>query len=255
MAITSADYQIWKELRRTKQIPQSPAILEIGQANWYGDYPLDRFLADVEASGKPGDAERLRELEKTRPRDWLFELAEIFYRTFLDYSTITAIDKHGTSRAKDYDLNGSFLEGPADIVINTGTIEHIWNAPEVFRQMHQACKAGGLMFHCLPFRGWLDHGFWQVNPTLIMDLGAANQYKRLVCCYSELDTDRLIWLREPMKEIHHMEREGTLGKNALLYVVWQKTTSDGDVPFKFPMQGQYAGTLTAQERQDWRAMR
>lgn len=250
MAITTADVLIWQRLRDEGKLPKQPSILEIGEGNWYGDYPLDQL---AELAGP--DVRRLYESRDDDP-EWLFKMAELFYRSVLGATWQFAIDLDGTGKAVRLDLNYPvFLDaGPDyDIVINTGTAEHVWNVAQVFRTCHEACKTGGLMFHCLPpFRGWIDHGFWNINPTAILDLEAANGYERLACMYFEVQPPRVVWLEDPMKDLHKMARARELGDNALLYVVWKRTSAS---TFRVPMQGQYAERLTEEQKQDWKEMR
>jgi hypothetical protein len=77
------------------------------------------------------------------------------------------------------------LDRQFHVVINSGTAEHVFNACQFFKTVHERTFPGGLMIHAFPFVGWLDHGFYNFNPTLIADLAAANQYAFLIWVYSE----------------------------------------------------------------------
>ena len=256
MAITTADYLLWRKLRDDGLIPPHPSILEIGEANWYGDVPLDTLREDIKqlADKESGEHlnQRLDELVESNGKFLLFEIARVFYDTFFPQHKRKAVDLHGTPDALQYDLNRPVLLGRHQIVINTGTLEHLFDVAQGFRTIHDSCKAGGLMVHTFPFRGWLDHGFWGMNPTLLIDLAAANEYEQLACCLYEPHENRLTWLNDPVASIHHLAKEGKLAAESTLHVAWRKTS---DIPFIVPMQGYYAGSVSAAVREDWKALR
>jgi len=70
-----------------------------------------------------------------------------------------------------------------DIVTNFGTSEHVFNISAVFRSMHDIVRPGGVMLHVLPAFGDIDHGFYNIHPTVYFDLAAANGYKIEDICY------------------------------------------------------------------------
>ncbi|MCH4544437.1 class I SAM-dependent methyltransferase [Rhizobium changzhiense] len=53
-----------------------------------------------------------------------------------------------------------------DVVYDSGTLEHIFDAPSAMRSIAQLVKIGGVVVHATPSNGFLDHGFWQVSPDL-----------------------------------------------------------------------------------------
>lgn len=257
MAITAADYILWHKLHNDRVIPFRPSVLEIGEANWYGDVPLDTLRADVVRYAAEGTGDilnkRLDELIEAKGTFWLFDVAKVFYEAFLGTQDTTAVDLHGTPRAFRYDLNVPIgLRQNFQVVINTGTLEHLFNVAQGFRTVHDYCDVGGLMVHTFPFRGWLDHGFWAMNPTLLVDLEAANGYERLACCLYEPHESRLTWLEDPVGCIHRFAKEGKLAAESTIHVAWRQTTESS---FVVPMQGYYGGTVSAAVREDWGAMR
>jgi SAM-dependent methyltransferase len=70
-----------------------------------------------------------------------------------------------------------------DIVTNFGTAEHVFNISAVFCSMHDIVRTGGIMLHVLPTFGDIDHGFYNIHPTVYFDLAAANNYKIEDICY------------------------------------------------------------------------
>jgi len=249
MALTAADVALWKRLREMNAIPERPVVLEIGQANWFGDVDPsclkgigfihrctnchDDVTALVDDKKYGGCAcgcftEQIAMLDVSDP----FAVAERYYRRTLDYSRIVAIDQCGTERALKWDLNRMILgqseefccDHSFDIVINSGTLEHIFNTCQAFQTIHDCCKVGGLMIHAVPVIGWLDHGFYCIQPTLFRDLASANGYEILLALWWDLETGQVT-------DGPHWPA------NWMLHTCLKKTS---DAPFKMPQQGRYA---------------
>ena len=108
------------------------------------------------------------------------------------------------------------------------------------------------MIHAFPFSGWLDHGFFNFNPTLIADLATANQYELLAWVYSESQPFRLVQIKN-IEQIHEMNKRGEIHGNSMQHVVFRKPEEEKD--FVIPMQGYYAGNLSSAATDDWTKMR
>lgn len=188
MAITQGDVRLWRCLTEAGQLPAKPHVLEIGEANWFGD------------------AEPFPEYENDP-----FGMAKAFYRAALGYASITSIDLQGTEAALPLDLNGPLdLPRRYNIVINTGTTEHVFDQRRVFQSIHDYCEPGGLIVHNAPHQA-PEHGFYSYSRCFFDDIAAANGYELLYAATAVLD-----------------ERCGTL-----FHLAYRKTR---DEPFKTPRQ-------------------
>jgi hypothetical protein len=254
MAISAVDYIVFRELAKAHAIPPQPDVLELGEANWYGDVEVGQLVGDIqERCGKERQTELLRRLEvlfsNLSVDGAYFDIAKVFYKTFLDYRSITAIDLHGTPSALRYNLNEPVsMDRQFHVVINTGTAEHVFNVFQFFRTVHECTCPGGLMIHAFPFMGWLDHGFYNFNPTLIADLAAANQYVLMLWVYSESQPFRFVQIKN-IEQLHEMKKRGELHENSMLHAVMRKPQQEN--PFIPPMQGYYSGKLSDVAAQDW----
>jgi hypothetical protein len=108
------------------------------------------------------------------------------------------------------------------------------------------------MIHDTPFVGWIDHGFYNFNPTFFWDLAAANQYHVYVFLYAETKPPKTVNLTS-REQILQMAKSNEIGKNALLCIALRRP--DKAIPFRFPMQGYYAGTISQSAMEDWRNLR
>ncbi len=238
MAITWAAREFFLALRDGGHLLLDPTVLELGQANWYGDVEAGVLIDDVFRYAKPEDIDFLlnRLAEPGTPQHPLaFIQADAFYRAVLRYDCISQIDLNGTPAACPYDLNLSIPCSPVDIVINSGTAEHIWNQDQFFRTAHDACKSRGLMVHFLPCWGWLDHGFVNYHPTFVADLAAANGYEILKWWLHDMRGARTE-ITCPEDTYRHYEQKIFTG-STMQAAAYRKTS---DSPFQTPQQGYYA---------------
>lgn len=230
MAITAGDYLLWKILKQRERLPANPQVVEIGEANWYCDVPLEDLKRDYGVVPTSAD---------------VFELAKKFYRAVLGEHRMIAIDLDGRPAALEYDLNRPVSQRlpQFDLLINTGTIEHIFDQRQVWQTCHEITAPGGLMVHVAPMAGWFNHGFYTIQPTLIADLAAANGYHLEAIVYSENFVPR----ETTLAELSHGS-EPYKG-NVMLHWAWRK--GPANTIFKVPQQGYYAGTLSEEAMQQW----
>ena len=240
MAITHGDCVLWRELRRQSHIIEAPAVLEIGRANWYGDVPREQFLADLDEFGVAGDTWRPAAVDAWGLADW-------YYHFMLRKPLRRAIDLDpNAADCERLDLNEPvFFEGQ-DIIINTGTCEHVFDQRQVWETMHDACRVGGLMVHALPLWGWLDHGFYNYQPTFVADVAAENGYEIVSWLVAELKPAWAQFVKRPA-DIHALA-ERARQRGAMMHVALRRTRADG---FRVSMQGVYSSRATAGDVEQW----
>jgi SAM-dependent methyltransferase len=69
------------------------------------------------------------------------------------------------------------LRGAFDLIVNTGTTEHVANQENAFRVMHDLCRRGGIMLHMLPAGGMMTHGLITYTPRFFWLLCRENRYE------------------------------------------------------------------------------
>jgi hypothetical protein len=95
----------------------------------------------------------------------------------------------GIEDYQDIDINGlaglridmsqslpTEMFGRAASVFELGTLEHIFDIAEGFRNIHRLLMKGGTVIHCAPVTMY-EHGFYNLNPLLFRDFYRANQYE------------------------------------------------------------------------------
>lgn len=158
MAITSVDVNFLGSLKERGLIPEGDDVIQIGEANWYGDVDVSKSEAFADV------------------KDDVWATARRFYHIIFGYRSLDAIDMHGPT-AWPYDLNEPVpVAKRYGVLINCGTAEHVFNQRQVWKTMHELVLSGGLMYHHLPMT-WHDHGLFNYNPTFVRDLCEANRYE------------------------------------------------------------------------------
>lgn len=232
MAISATLYSLLSELKP----PKGCHILELGEAEWYGDLkPVGLFSVETPSNG--------------------WNIAKAFYRHWCEPSSIVSIDKTGPNSLqldlnRPVDING--VHGTFDVVINHGTMEHVFHTAQFLVTMHDYCCDGGLMIHDAPFTGWIDHGFYCFQPTLFYDLAACNGYEVVAMAMHEIKSRRIVRLNN-RDHILQLAGSGQVPMNAMLFAAMRKR---GSHPFRIPQQGFYSpGVLSAAGSAAWRTMR
>ena len=109
MAINIIEYNLIRYLRENNIFQMGGDLLEVGEANWYGDVDSNMLRSNIFKFALPEKQQTLAaELDATlksnRPTaPW--DLARIYWETFLQPASRTAIDFHGTEGALKLDLN------------------------------------------------------------------------------------------------------------------------------------------------------
>jgi hypothetical protein len=245
MAISLTHFTLLQELKNRGVLPQGGKLLEIGEAEFYGDF-------DLRALAKDWPQQIKTKLNYAYDKNNGFAAAKCIYTALMDPSRIDSIDFDGPTADK-YDLNTTvYKENEYDVVMNHGTAEHIFNIGNVFRLMHAATKVGGLMIHEAPFTGWVEHGFYNLQPTLFWDLAEANKYGIEMFAIENLK-GRTAVLVEKREDIIEMKQQNKLGDDLMLYVALRRMSLDA---FKTPIQqGVYAGTVSQMVQDAWHSLR
>lgn len=241
MAISQSEYTFLSILAQLSLFPEKPTILEFGEQHWHGDVPLDDVKQDIDAF-LPEQSHKVRQelsqLMQRQDERKSFDMAKIAYRLFFDYQTLTAIDLHGTKNSLPLDLNHEIsLSQKFDISINFGTGEHVFNVYQFFKTIHDYTKSGGIMLHTMPFLGWMDHGFFNFQPTLYWDLAESNGYDVLAFLF--IDKKKFIHFENRQAVTRYLmalqlEPKKCSVVSANIYVAMRKTKEVSD--FQIPMQ-------------------
>jgi len=83
-----------------------------------------------------------------------------------------------------HDLNlpiPSELVGAFDVLLDFGSLEHIFDVRQVLANYVSLVKVGGHVVLHYPSSGAIDHGFYSISPTLLYDFFTANGFDDMQC--------------------------------------------------------------------------
>ncbi len=276
MALNKDIISVLHHLKKHGVITASPRILDVGEQNWYGDVALSwlRHIIDeiavlpehrdfVEKTWEEVKAMEdkrlsLKDESKLLPLRFRlrFKTAKLFYKVIFSYDHYHTIDLHGYSEgALPFNLNEPLPEHDAlkegfDIVLDFGTLEHVFNISQAFRSIHDLTNPGGLMIHALPHQGFYDHGFFNIQPTLFYDIASANNYGIEAFFMSNTREDGRLDLIPIIQKHLYMStvQRRRIGKNAMLICALRKREQSA---FQVPMQNVYSEATTEQTHKNW----
>lgn len=166
-------------LKESKRQPFTGHVLFLGHPDIYFDYQhllrmakIARVSLDMSVPIKPSPKPDFA-AKQYLAGDTVFKMLGFEQISVLDYS-----DFEGANIV--FDLNStelpSELIGKFDVVVDHGTLEHVFHLPNALSNIHRLLKTGGRAITSSPSTNFLDHGFYMFQPTLFVDYYAANNW-------------------------------------------------------------------------------
>lgn len=155
----------------------------------------------------------------------------------LGFSHYKCIDASGVNGALLFDLNNDIKEeygfcDKYDLVTNLGTAEHCFNQFSVFKNLHDLCRAGGVIVNALPSQGNVNHGFYNYHPRFFVDLAVANGYEIVELAFT-------VDYKSTLIKYTKSEYKKWDSHDLLFYSVFRKINDD---PFRTPFDGMFSKT-------------
>lgn len=105
------------------------------------------------------------------------EYADAFFGECLGVNDLTVMDASEYEGADTiHDMNQPIpdaFKGRFDIVIDCGSLEHIFNVPVALQNLAEMLKVGGTLFITTPANNLMGHGFYQFSPELMFRVFSA----------------------------------------------------------------------------------
>ncbi len=100
----------------------------------------------------------------------------------LGFSEVRSLDYSDYEDANEiFDLNSqelpAHLEGAFDVVLDSGTIEHVFHLPNTLKNLTKMTREGGRIIIGTPSSNHIDHGFYMFSPTLFYDYYCSNRFE------------------------------------------------------------------------------
>jgi SAM-dependent methyltransferase len=154
-------------------------------------------LGRTQLYAMPGEMQKLhklagRKLSETASQTEFGGFADAFLSSLLGIETLESLDYSAYQGASIlHDMNQpipSELEGRFDAVVDSGTIEHVFNFPVAIANCMKMVRLGGRLFIITVANNHCGHGFYQFSPELFF---------RLFKDCNGFDIQRLLLLNHP----------------------------------------------------------
>ena len=162
------------------------SVLDIGSSNVYSadKAGLIEFIRKFNKNPRSDLSEFADRMEYGSAYDPIYGgrngafLGEVLEAAGFSYDAIDIAQGYKTT-VVDLNVQGipAHMVGKYDLVINSGTTEHILNQYNSFKAIHDATKAGGFIWNSVPAVGYLDHGYFCYTGKFFFDLAKYNDYE------------------------------------------------------------------------------
>ena len=146
------------------------------------------------------------------------------------------------------DLNNSIppaMAGGYDIILDPGTIEHVFNVAQAMANVVHLCRPGGYIYHQAAI-SFVNHGFFSFSPCFFVDFYASNHFEvaEPYCWHfgGELGAQH-----EPVTSAltgflpadHRLEDHNFVRYHPIVGVFLARKPADWAGPVVWPIQGRY----------------
>ena len=177
------------------------------------------------------------------------DYSDEFLKTFLGVESLTVIDNSAYEGAQViHDMNVAVPEslvGRFDVVIDGGTLEHVFNFPTAVSNVMRMVKVGGTAFITTPANNLCGHGFYQFSPELMFRVFTkANGFelREVLIAKGKYPGVELV----PMRRVYQVTdpsalgaRVGLMGSGPALMMVEAVKTADVPLFATAPQQSDY----------------
>jgi SAM-dependent methyltransferase len=168
---------ILKEHRRR---PFTGSLLCLGQPDVYFDYESLRRMA-MTAQVELDTSWPVRPSLNQHFASLGYMSGDTLFKT-MGFETIQSLDCSDFEGAQIiHDLNRPELPPELheafDVIIDHGTIEHVFHIPNALQNLFRMLKTGGRLIHSSPTSNLVDHGFYMFSPTLFHDFYVTNRWE------------------------------------------------------------------------------
>ena len=155
---------------------------------------------------------------------------------------ITSFDKSDYQIASSlHDMNtpiDASLKNRFSVVLDSGTIEHVFNFPQAIRNCMEMVKVGGHFIQITVANDFIGHGFYQFSPELIYRVFSEDNGFNVeaVALYEMLASGKWYRMQDPARLGHRVELT-TRGPSYLLTLA--RNTADVPIFATWPQQSDY----------------
>ncbi|ADU00728.1 class I SAM-dependent methyltransferase [Mycolicibacterium gilvum] len=185
------------------------------------------------------------------------DYADNYLRECLGVTDLTVIDASEYEGADTiHDMNQPIpdtLRDQFDVVIDCGSLEHIFNVPVALKNLAAMVKVGGTIFITTPANNLMGHGFYQFSPELMFRVFSEEngfELRRVALVEAafpsvELTRNNKVYRVTDPQDVH--KRVGLQSKRPTMMMVEALKVNDVEMFATPPFQSDYVSAWTATE--------
>ncbi|MBI3793700.1 MAG: class I SAM-dependent methyltransferase [Nitrospinae bacterium] len=185
MALRRSGVKLWFDLKT--KVPLTGTICQLGRQTVDVSRGQVKIIAKQFGLSLP-IIDSVQNDDKSQPAS---AMNDVMLFKSLGFDSVSSVDLvEADDPTHVFDLNEpapEALREKFDCVFDGGTAEHVFNVPQLLRNMHFMLKPGGIIVHASPSSNHVDHGFHMFSPTFFYDYYTVNKYEVLQSYLFEYD--------------------------------------------------------------------
>jgi SAM-dependent methyltransferase len=150
------------------------SMLEFGPQ----DVDVPRAMVCAIASRILGESEAQRRVSAAYEGDGFRRTHQADFYSIFGITKYDSLDPFDERSKYQYDLGAKVpIFKKFDVITNFGTAEHVFNINNVFKTAYDLLPVGGVLLNVNPAHGDIDHGFYNLHPTLFRTLAAHSGFE------------------------------------------------------------------------------
>lgn len=202
----------------------------------------------------PADLELTTNIPAWRGTPQEKNISDVAFFRLLGANDVQALDFSDFEGAEIiFDLNKPVpdeLTCRFEVILDSGTIEHIFDMRSALMNIGRMLKPGGRVIHISPANNYANHGFYQCSPTLLIDYYAANRYTDLNAYVAEENLRRHQVSSWELFQVNVGRQPVLLMSNKRLLAVLVAEKSAASTVDETPLQSYYANAFSPAESGD-----
>jgi hypothetical protein len=159
---------------------------------------------------------------------------------FMGASSVDSLDASDYEEATiTHDMNfpiADHLKQKHTLVIDFGTLEHIFNAPIALKNSIDLLKIDGFYICCVPCNNFMGHGFYQFSPEFFYNFLSKNGFREIEVFLS-LYSDPMVFFRTTDPRVFGGRIELVNDETVMINVIAKKAAYLSEIVF--PIQSDY----------------
>lgn len=130
-----------------------------------------------------------------------------------------------------------------NLILDGGTIEHIFDVRQVMENIVRMCRKGGWVVHFTPASNYLDHGLYSFSPRFFYDFYGSNGFGDFACSIFQVAPDDFFGRCSYFDYSYGMDLTKSIDPKKIVVVFFAAHKLSSSETLVIPLQGAYQSEL------------